>query len=756
MKKILIIFLSVISIALLLTMLSFAESDAVPFAPSELDGVDFELYTEQGKDLRILALSDVDLCNAAANRRTNSFTIENRVYYSDLQNIFKKYINQAVHRSNPDIIILTGNMINGIDDPNGALFNYFCKTIDSFNIPWAYVFGANERTGEYPLERQIADLANYKNCIFKKGDVSGCNYNIAVVQGEEVTEILYLLDTNPKEGVPDIGDDQEDWFDKSYKSFVKENHNVPTYIFMSAAPRYMFAASKQYGVEVGVSATNPVILDSYDAHGKYMTIPTGVVDTNRSLLALMKENNTKGMFFGCEPKIAASVMYDGIRLTHLMKSGEFNCDVGDYIGSTLINISGDKCNVDFIEHLQYPKFFTDYSNNSWYSKSVRYCYENALMVGLAPTEFGTHGTLTREMFVTLLAALEEIDESLYIGTSFNDVKVGKWYSPAIEWGHRNGICDGYAGNFGLKQTLTREQMALMLLKYSMLSHDIEATTSESLMNYTDYTEISDWALDAMHWAHSNVLMIGVEGEEGFLILPDKAITRAETAVIIEGFIERFCDEYETDPERTGRREGEIIFIGNSFTYYGEAPEKTQLISEYYGTGYTFIDSTQPSFFISADFDLLLAMKEIDPAYFTEADIVVIQESYLSDSAIKVMELFPRDTKFYLLSVWSDFYISGDISDQAGGRSVRLIPAGTAYRSLLNKGYDENVFLAEDNFHPNDNLGFVTALTAYAVIADADITEAPTDILSDIYPPDVIESVMSAVDRYSEYNKQSNN
>ncbi len=106
--------------------------------------------------LRILALNDINLADAYAYRETGFFpwTSEEseieKLKYSDIQNVLLKYLNQAVTRTDPDLIVVTGNSVRGIDDYKGQLFDYLFDTIDSYNIPWAYVCGSGERSRNIP------------------------------------------------------------------------------------------------------------------------------------------------------------------------------------------------------------------------------------------------------------------------------------------------------------------------------------------------------------------------------------------------------------------------------------------------------------------------------------------------------------------------------------------------------------------------------------------------------------------------------
>ena len=286
-------------------------------------------------------------------------------------------------------------------------------------------------------------------------------------------------------------------------------------------------------------------------------------------------------------------------------------------------------------------------------------------------------------------------------------------------------------------------MARMLMQYLKLKTDVEAVHSDALETYIDYSYISDWALEAIHWAHKNEILVGVETESGHMMQPKAPATRAQIAVVVNNFYEQFCKEPITDPERTGRRVAEILFIGNSRIYYGQAPEKTQLLSNHYRGGYTCVDCTQPGYSMYGNYLNMLCRKEFDPEFFSEADKVVLLGPDNELALQMVMELFPKDTEFYIIYVWEYYDPQWNVPDYFTGYNVKIIPAGNAYINMLQKGYDNEFFLAEDGFHPNGVMGYIQALTTYAVITGTDISDAPEEIYPE-YVKDIKEAVNEAL------------
>lgn len=190
--------------------------------------------------------------------------------------------------------------------------------------------------------------------------------------------------------------------------------------------------------------------------------------------------------------------------------------------------------------------FEDVTDGKWYSEGISFCAANGYMAGTSETVFDRNVTLTRAMFMTVLAKIDGADLTEYAGkSSFSDVKSDGWYTAAIEWAYQNGLASGIGnGLFGYKDPLTREQMSLVLFGYSQLVNlraeeeakgdlTIDLTLTADLSEYTDADNIHSWALDAMKWAVGAGLISGV-GEN--ILDPRGNCTRAQTAVIIKQFV----------------------------------------------------------------------------------------------------------------------------------------------------------------------------------------------------------------------------
>ncbi len=180
------------------------------------------------------------------------------------------------------------------------------------------------------------------------------------------------------------------------------------------------------------------------------------------------------------------------------------------------------------------KGFADVDQSMWYHKGVDFAIENKLMGGKADGVFDPGGITTRAEMVTILYRLEG-EPAVTKDVKFEDVPAGQWYSDAVNWAAANKIVDGCGdGRFAPGDTITREQMAVMLYRYADYKGR-DMTGLAGLTGYTDADTASDWAVTAVRWAVAQGI---IEGTGKTTLNPSGNSTRAEAATILM----RFCEK----------------------------------------------------------------------------------------------------------------------------------------------------------------------------------------------------------------------
>jgi pimeloyl-ACP methyl ester carboxylesterase len=177
--------------------------------------------------------------------------------------------------------------------------------------------------------------------------------------------------------------------------------------------------------------------------------------------------------------------------------------------------------------------FRDVNDNSWYSDYVNTAYTFDLFNGTSSTTFSPGISMTRSMFVQVLANLENIDASDYTNSSFSDVADGQWYTAAVAWAADNGIVNGISADlFAPDAPVTREQMLVIL--YNYMKYKGYTIPQGQAPAFADESKISPWALEAVKALQG----IGIVNGKGNNIFDPQGIaSRSEVAAVFVRLIE---------------------------------------------------------------------------------------------------------------------------------------------------------------------------------------------------------------------------
>lgn len=178
--------------------------------------------------------------------------------------------------------------------------------------------------------------------------------------------------------------------------------------------------------------------------------------------------------------------------------------------------------------------FKDVDETDWFYEAVKFTQQRGLFTGTGADTFSPGVSMTRGMFVTVLAKLDGADLSGYTGSGFTDVDMGKYYGAAAAWASENGIAAGHGnGLFAPEDSITREQMAVMLDNYIRIRNIKLAAARPEAVQYADDSQISSWARDAVYMMQAYGLMVGGSGN---LFEPGNITTRAAAAQVFMNFV----------------------------------------------------------------------------------------------------------------------------------------------------------------------------------------------------------------------------
>ena len=187
--------------------------------------------------------------------------------------------------------------------------------------------------------------------------------------------------------------------------------------------------------------------------------------------------------------------------------------------------------------------FADVSQDAWYYSEVVSAYNAGIMVGTSKELFEPDSAVTREMFITALLRVFDIDpakifDEYYEGRRTNffaDTEVGSWYYDSVCWGAMEnvsiiagiGVNERGSKIFGVGSPITRQDMATFILRILRLYHITLPETTDSGKEFTD--EISDYAKEAVDILRKSGIVYGTD--DG-IFSAKKTATRAEAAAIL--------------------------------------------------------------------------------------------------------------------------------------------------------------------------------------------------------------------------------
>ena len=173
--------------------------------------------------------------------------------------------------------------------------------------------------------------------------------------------------------------------------------------------------------------------------------------------------------------------------------------------------------------------FDDVEESTWYHEGIDFCVANGYMVGASKNKFDVTGNLTRAQLVTILYRIAGKPETEDAENPFEDVEDDQWYTKAVIWAASTGIVVGVSDNeFAPDTEITREQVAVILYRFAKAK-----PTENTITEFVDADQVSDFAKDAMNWAVSVGIIQGIEGR----LAPQELVTRAQIATIVVRYFE---------------------------------------------------------------------------------------------------------------------------------------------------------------------------------------------------------------------------
>ena len=306
--------------------------------------LDFVVEVEAGRDPVILQLSDTQLTDVSG--------AENRCY---------KYVRETVEATNPDLILLTGDIVYGCFDDDGAILLDLIAFMETLDTPWAPVFGNHDNECWLGVDWQCEQLEAAENCLFEQGELTGNgNYTVGILQENKLLRVFYMMDSNgcarprvvgdgtnftenPEQTpgknlvkkTPGFGEDQVAWFSNSMEEIASVSPTTKFSVAYHIQQSYFTKAYEQYGFTGHLKPNSssellyPLNFDTMeDAKegdiGYLSRTLKGPWDSSFSVYRVMKNAGVDSLFVGHEHCNSASVVFDGVRFQYGQKSSTYD------------------------------------------------------------------------------------------------------------------------------------------------------------------------------------------------------------------------------------------------------------------------------------------------------------------------------------------------------------------------------------------------------------------------------------------------
>lgn len=168
----------------------------------------------------------------------------------------------------------------------------------------------------------------------------------------------------------------------------------------------------------------------------------------------------------------------------------------------------------------------------WAKNTIEVMAARQIVNGISATTFAPDKNVTRAEFAALINRVIGLTEKTE-ENPFNDIDFNAWYAADVLKAAKAGLIQGAYGKFRSNDSISREEMALIIQRACKLV-DLEAAAANKLP-FTDMTKISTWALNGVQWVYNLDL---VNGNPDGSFAPQGNATRAEVVTILKKFMDK--------------------------------------------------------------------------------------------------------------------------------------------------------------------------------------------------------------------------
>ena len=175
--------------------------------------------------------------------------------------------------------------------------------------------------------------------------------------------------------------------------------------------------------------------------------------------------------------------------------------------------------------------YTDTAGH-WAQADIEEMAERGIVSGVTETTFEPDRDITRAEFATLMA--KALNLPLDASAAFEDVRGDEWYVSYVNAAAEAGLIIGYDGYFRPDEVITREEMAVIVVKAgTLLGKALEERGGND--RFVDKDDIASWANESVDIAASNGLISGMTPDR---FAPHENTTRAQAVSVIKRLLDQ--------------------------------------------------------------------------------------------------------------------------------------------------------------------------------------------------------------------------
>lgn len=185
-----------------------------------------------------------------------------------------------------------------------------------------------------------------------------------------------------------------------------------------------------------------------------------------------------------------------------------------------------------------PNVFQD-TPMHWANEPISYLAAQGIVSGRSKEQFAPNEQMTRAELVALLERLDSQESHKMEQASFEDVRPDAWYASSVSWAQGKGIVHGANGKFLPNESISRQDLAVILVNFIQYKGNTLEKTSPS-MTFKDEAQIAGYAKESVQQMQEAGM---ISGKGNQLFDPQGKATRGEVAALVTALMKKEFDKF---------------------------------------------------------------------------------------------------------------------------------------------------------------------------------------------------------------------